>query len=136
MFRNIAKVRLGLVKVLNQVIPDMPFPDNFSRCLSGRFDFQNAFRQQLAFYSAGVSPGSNRLFVRFGVRGDHKNIPIRKPTDIMMRTLLAVLKRKIPNEFSVPIEFLNSAARSGAPIAEACLRSRPQQVTIFEQITA
>ena len=41
---DVAVVGLGLVEVLDQVIPDVPFPDDLAGGLAGRLDFDEGSR--------------------------------------------------------------------------------------------
>jgi len=76
--------------VLNQVVPDVPFPDDGARCRSCRFDFDNAVGPELIIVKqARVAARGDALGVTFHLPGDHQDITGGEHLYIMMLAVLA-----------------------------------------------
>ena len=58
MRRHVAEIRLVLVEVLDQMVPQVPFPDDLARGFAGRLDFDDGIGLHVA---ATFAPGGRGL---------------------------------------------------------------------------
>src|SRR4051812_27110162 len=74
---NLAKVVLVFVDILDEVIPEMPFPDNFSAGLPHRLDFNEAIGLHLRALGTGRNAASRNGFgSSFLFFHDHENVSV------------------------------------------------------------
>src|SRR5581483_707168 len=112
-FANIAVVRFGLIEVLNQVVPEVPFPHDLAASWAGWFDLHQRVGNQV-FVPGQLRPAArgDRFLGRLAVMHNQEDIPIRKPGYVMMRQLAGVIELEIPDQLSVPRELLNLSANA------------------------
>ena len=137
MLGDVAEVRLALVEVLDQVVPEVPFPHDFAGRLAGRLDLHERVRQQVTV--AGhfrPATGGNRLLGGLAVPHDQQHVAIGQPRHVVVRKLLRVVKLEVPDQLSVPGELLNPPAdsRSGSKDARVSAdRAGTHQVAVIEE---
>src|ERR1700694_3209731 len=115
MIRYDAIVGLAVVKVLNQVVPDMPFPNDIAAGWSGRVHFDKGVGPQLAGgQKSGVASRGNRLGRCLGLPRDHQDVAIGQFLDVVMDDVVVRVVVKLPGNCSIPGDALDasgSAAR-------------------------
>ena len=137
MFGDVAEVRLALVEVLDQVVPEVPFPDDFAGRLAGRLDLHERVHQQVTV--AGhfrPATGGDCLLGGLAVPHDQQHVAIGQPRHVVMRKLLRVVELEVPDELSIPGELLNppADARSGSEDTRVSAdRAGTHQVAVIEE---
>ena len=127
---------LGLVIVLNHVIPQVPFPDYFSLIFSNRFNFNNlvwpktSFRNEFRFSSCLDS-----LLHCFFLPGQKKNISVWHDGNIMMSQVIFCSKFIIPDQFTIPGKLLQASSLSSTT-KHGCIRlpSASDKISIILQV--
>ena len=117
-------IRLAGVKVLNQMIPRRPFPDNFAACRPGNSGFHNMRREQ-AFRVAEfrVGAGGDDLLVGLKLPGQQQHIPVGHFKEVMMRPALSTVPKDVP----IPVNFPHTW------VAALALPGESQQISILQQ---
>ena len=137
MFGDVAEVRLALIEVLDQVVPEVPFPHDFAGRLAGRLDLHERVRQQVTV-AGHLRPaaGGNRLLGGLAVPHDQQHVAIGQPRHVVVRKLPRVVELEVPDQLSVPGELLNPPA-DGRPGSEdprvPADRAGTHQVAVIEQ---
>ena len=132
---DLSKVRFVLVVVLDEMIPKMPFPNHFAARLASRFDLDQAVRPNFRFintrWHAAGPPGLSGGFLFLH---KHQDVAIRQPREIVMWKPVSGRIGEIPDQFAIPIKFLNPAAPASdsATIWRIRLRAGPQQMAVLE----
>src|SRR5262249_55973757 len=132
----VAVVRFLFVVVLDQVIPQVPFPNDFPAGLAQRLDLDEAVGLNLsAFHARRNSSCRDRLSRSLLLLDQHQNVSIGQPYKIVMLRLCGRAIGKIPNQFSVPVEFLHLAATTCRPPERWVRRqARTNQISVLEKI--
>ena len=137
MFGDAAKICLGLIKVLDQVIPEAPLPHDCAGRLAGRLDLDKGVGQQvLVAGHFGPAAGGNGFLGGLAVPHDQEQVAVGQPRHVMVGKLPGVVELEIPNQLAFPRELLNSAANARTRaeyVGVAADRSGTQQVTIVEE---
>src|SRR5256885_14477626 len=137
MFRHVAVIRLGLIEILNEMVPEVPFPYDLTRRLSCRLDLDERVRQQVAVPNQFRAPAGREGFLgRLLIPDDHENVAVGQPGNIVVRKLLAVGKAEVPDDLAIPGELLHPAAhtRAAAEYRGVLADSTwAQQVSVVEQ---
>ena len=110
MIGHLAKVGALGIKVLNQVIKSVPFPDDFRALWPSGFEFQNTIHPQaLRTHALGITPPMDRISPGLSAPDDRKNVAIGQGFDVVVQALLIRAQLVLPKEFAVPVEFHNAA---------------------------
>ena len=89
------EIGLGLVKILHEVVPGMPFPHNFGTTVVVGGQFQDHFRPQPVFWNqTRVSPRLQRFVCGEVLPGDGKHVAIWFHFDVVVQTRCAVVQRE------------------------------------------
>ena len=114
MVGDVAEVRLGRVVVLDQVVPEVPFPDDLAGRLAGRLDLdEQSGSKRPSPASSGRRPAAMASCGRLAVPDDHQHVAVGQPGDVVVRELLLRCILEVPDELAVPGELLDPAPRPG-----------------------
>jgi len=117
---GITEVRFAGVMVLNQVVPDSPFPDDFASCLNLRLYLENAVRDQAPLHRLGAASGGDGFICRLFLPNDQEQMAVGHSANVVVSQLLRARELEIPDDLAVPAEFLKMAGRARS-VAECLL---------------
>ena len=123
--------------ILNQMIPNMPFPDDLAAGLARGLNLINGIDEHIA--RAGqlrLQAGGDEIGGRLSLPDVHQHIAVGHAGDRVMANLLFVVKLVVPDQLAVPGELLNAsplacAGEEGLVFAE--IRGA-KQMAVLEQI--
>ncbi len=125
-------IRLRVVVVLDQVIPDPPFPDDR---IGSRVHLDDLVRPELPVaQKARVTPGRDGLGFRFHLPGDHEDIAVGQVLDIMVETGGGIRKGVGPGDGRIRIEHLHDPAGPTGRKGRIPRVSGSEQTSVFQQI--
>src|SRR5947209_3201983 len=97
---NIPESRLRRVNVLNEMVPDIPLPNDFAARLAGRLDLDQAIDEYVAgSRQLGLQTGGKEFGGCFSLPDVHQNIAVGQASNRVMANLLLVVKLIIPDQF-------------------------------------
>ena len=133
---DVAVVGLGPIVVLDQVVPEVPFPDDLAGGLAGRLDLDEVVGVQARVtHQVRPAPGGDDLLLRLLLPDDHQHVAVGQPGDVVVREMLLAHILEVPEELAVPVEFLNPAAGARAEAERRRLLSTgAQQVAVLEEV--
>lgn len=119
MVGNLAVIGLGLVEVLDQVIPASPFPNDLACLVACGLNLDQAIGLKVrTLHALGSSARSDGFLFFDPFPTDGQNIPVGEFDGVMVRQTLCAVILELPNEIPVPIEFLKSESAALARTAE------------------
>ena len=139
-----AVVVLGFVVVLHEMVPSVPFPDNFSAVGPNGFHLDDVVRPDVVQSArgitgyGGVSSCLQRFFFGFFFPSDHQEVAVRHRFNIVVRNVQSVVVSPRPFQRSVPRDSLHFAAgTSSREVAYGvlCVVRRSQKVAVREQVS-
>ena len=136
MLGHVGVARLGLVGILHQVVPEVPFPDDFARGLAGGLDLNQAIGLQVLAHRFGSASSGDGFLGRLPLPGDQEHVAVGQARDVVVGELVLAGELVVPNDLAIPSEFLNPPPRPRAAEGLLIQRAGPQQVPILEQVGA
>ena len=134
---NVAVIGLGLVAVLDQVIPASPFPDDLARLLARGLDLDQAIGLEVGIlHGLGPAALGDGFFLIDPLPADGQDVSVGEFDRVMVRqTLLAVIL-EFPDEVAIPIEFLKATARGRALEARLAIDDLggTEQMAVVEKV--
>src|SRR5947209_7758011 len=100
--------------VLNEVIPQVPFPHNLARRFSSRPDLDERVRQEIVADQVFLAPCGDGFRRGLLVPDHEEEIAVGHLRHVMMEELLIIKKLEVPDELAVPGVFLNPAQSARA----------------------
>ena len=86
---DIAVIRLSLVEVLDQVVPDLPLPDDLSAVRIGRFHLGDRIRiEDSVAEHLCWKPGGEAFRLGFVFHHQHEDVAIGQGRDVMVLLVL------------------------------------------------
>ncbi len=142
-------VRLRCVVLLNEMVPQVPFPDNLparSCCVIG-LHFDDHVGPDLSIVvgrKARIAPLGERLISREPLPGNHEDIPVGEDLDIMVqspvvdsiRQAVGFIQLVRPLQVAIPVEQLDAprSSRRIDRLGGAWQLCRAQQVAVGQQV--
>ena len=142
MVGDISVIRFGWIGILNQMVPDVPFPHDLTACFPRWLDFDNVVHPQVAvsLHLRRTACGDG-FFSGLSLPSDHEDIAVGQWLNIVMQEMLVARVFEIPDKRSVPFKFLNTAARAatvkGAVPSEWPSKTRggrAKKMAVLEQV--
>ena len=125
----------GLVGVLDEMIPDVPLPNNPAAVRIDRLNFDDSIGHEIFItHLTFIETNSHRLFARFAFDHECKHVTIRHRLYVVVQLVFTRGVVEPPNQIAVPVEFLNAPAFAAAGAALHPEHSSPQQMTVGQQI--
>jgi len=77
MFLDVTVVCLGLIEILNQVVPKVPFPYDLAGGRAGRLDLHQRIHEQVPVpCHFGAATRGDRFLGRLSIGNDHENVAV------------------------------------------------------------
>ena len=103
MGRHVAEVRLRPVVVLDQMVPEVPFPDDLAGGLAGRLHLHEVIGMQARIaYQISPAAGGDGLLGCLFFPHDHEHVAVGKPGYVVVRQAFLARKRVVPDEHLHP----------------------------------
>ena len=103
------------IKVLDQMVPEVPLPYDSSPIWSSGLDFDNAVRPEpRRAQPLGITSRSNGLFWRLGLPGNSQDVTIGQGLDVVMLEPSVVGEDEVPDDLAIPVQLLNPSSASAA----------------------
>src|SRR5436190_5443250 len=111
MLRGLSLICLLWIVVLDEMIPQVPHPDDATAVWSLRFDLDEVVRPEPGLRGQVRPPARTVGFLgALGLPRDGENVPVWKRLNVVMQQMVGGRVLPIPDHFSVPGEFLDSTA--------------------------
>ena len=134
---HLAVIGLGLVAVLDEVIPASPFPNDLAGLLARGLDLDQAIGLQVRIFHGlrSAALGDGFLFVDH-LPADEQRIAVGEFDGVVVRQPLFAVILEIPDQIAIPVEFLNAAAHGRAFEAWLAIDGLggPEQMAVVEQV--
>ncbi len=114
----------------------MPLPDDVAGGLAGRLDFDDRVGQPRPSHGLGPVAGGDPLGARLDLPDDQEDVAVWEPADGVVGDALVVVELEVPDEASVPVEFLDPAPLTGAaeePLA-VVERGGAEEMAVLEKV--
>ena len=136
---NDAKVGLGVVKVLDQMVPDIPFPNDIASGRSSLLNLYDLFRPEFALIEqVRVAARGYGCRLSFQFPCDYQHVTVGQPLHIMMMQILigASITAVLIEPCLVSVPILNFNLPTGTGNIKCCVLigdfSGSQQRTVFQ----
>ena len=128
--RRIAVVGQGFVRVLDEVVPGMPFPHHRASFRKGRCNFGDGLRP----HRLGIRSASQGSVVGgFQFPGQHQHVSVGHPCKIVVVMLLVVRPVEGPKKVAIPgstFQFASHTTSRKGPLNAAS----PDQAAILQEV--
>ena len=137
--RDHAVVVLGGVEVLDQVVPDVPLPDDVAAAAARGRDLDDGVRQHIVVAldirveQVRVEAGRKDLGVGLLLNHQHQDVAVGQHLDVVVRHVVVGGPIEFPHEVAVPVVLLDAAAFAAAR-GPGVREARPHQVPILLQV--
>ena len=118
-------VILGRIVILDEVLPDMPLPDDIAAIGPGWLNFidgvgehETAVGGNRAHAQVGVEPGGDDIGQRFIFADDHNHIAVGENLKVVVAHVGARVQVEGPNEVAFPVVFFVATAFAAAGVED------------------
>ena len=103
MLADVSIVVLRRVKILDEMVPDVPFPDNGAARRPRRFDFDNVIRVEWKEQGGGVMASLDGLLAGLAFVGDHQHVSVGELDGLVVGAVLrGIVVLELPLHHAVP----------------------------------
>jgi hypothetical protein len=134
MLRDVAEVRLVRVEVLDEVIPNAPFPHDLATARAGRRDFDDRVDHEIAVGEfGGISARGEGFGVGLDLPEEHQEVAVGHAHDVVVQGFGARSLLIAPDDIAVPVELLDDAALTAGEAPDLRV-GRAQEIAVGQEV--